>query len=112
MNDKIINQISELMQVSYDKAVELYPIVKTQFLWYEFLGGIETILTWVLVLELIFCMGSFSFEYGYKGAKYKKNIKISALTIFITTLVIIAVFGAKLILAPDIVFVKGLLGGK
>lgn len=54
MNSEVIQKIADMFQVSFEKATELYPLIRTQYTVYTIFDFIGTVLIALLFAALIF----------------------------------------------------------
>ncbi len=106
MTNEIINKIAEWLQVSVEKAIELYPQLRTEAVWYRAM----TNLSYLLAISLAFSLGiTFmvwmdlkDFEDEQDEKRLKMFLKLSGLLVLLFLLVI--TFSP--FLYPNIVFFK------
>lgn len=102
--DNIMNKIAEWLQISVEKAIELYPQLRMEALWYRAM----TNLSYLLAISLAFSLGiTFmvwmdlkDFEDEQDEKRFKMFLKLSGLLGLLFLLVIIV----SPFLYPNIVF--------
>lgn len=116
--NELMQKIAEKLSVSIDKIPEVYAGLRNQYVVWEmcdsisWIFGIVALCTAPLSAVLIFNWFSGDWEYQNESdrLKYKKILKISiwVLIFCISTIVFLQIL--KYVFAPDIVFLKGVLG--
>lgn len=110
--NELMQKIAEKLSVNVDKTPEMYEALKGQYLVYEFYGyilGFMFVCLFVCFCFLLFtfleiCMDGYWDDYGLRF--------LIILVIFIMLIVVfILVVKYRNAHAPDIVFLKGILGG-
>ena len=113
MNELAV-KIAELLDITVESAVELYPVIRGQFMWYSVLGSVGD-LNLFFALALVFAsviFGTYYFlEYNdsYDLTRARKTAKVIAIGWVIVVLIWITLIILTHITAPDIVLIKGLL---
>ena len=124
MNELAV-KISELLDITVDSAVELYPVIRGQFMWYSALGelgGLNLFFALALVVASIFVGAHYYIAYddltwsereenkdSYDLIKAKKLAKVIAIGWAIVIVIWITLTILAHITAPDIILIKGLL---
>lgn len=104
MNTDILSKIADLLQISIDKAIELYPQLRTEAVWYNVTINLLYVLGAALTISLVAVFISYLESYGSGAERNKKICKrfiqfSVALGILILLIAIVSPF-----LFPDIVF--------
>lgn len=117
--NELMQKIAEKLSVSIDKIPEVYEGLKWQYVVWEMCDSISWIFGIVVLCTVPFSgvliLNLFETNLGYQNEsdhlKYKKLLKISiwVLIFCISTIAFLQIL--KYIFAPDIVFLKGVLGG-
>lgn len=112
--NELMQKMVEKLNVSADKVPEVYRSLKWQYAFWEISGYISWVLFAIIIMVLI------SYIVVYKEARniqteeelleFKKSLNRLKRTLF-TCLIIIGLFKlSKFTFAPDIAFLKGVLG--
>lgn len=116
--ETIALKLAEILEVSIDRAIELYPIIKSQFIAYSILGNIGLFLEFIFIISIIGIVLSGVFtisEYCslYKDEDdsklYKKILKIFAITTLVLAILLVGTNALKYILASDFMIIKEFL---
>lgn len=113
MNELAV-KISELLDITVESAVELYPVIRGQFMWYSALGRAGDLnLFFALTLTIASCVigTHYYLEYddSYDLTKARKSAKVIAIGWAIVVLIWTTLIILTHITAPDIILIKGLL---
>ena len=104
--DNIMNKIAEWLQISVEKAVELYPQLRTEAVWYSVTQSLFYILVACIVLSLIVTSVCFVPIVNYPSdeevKRHRKWFKIS--TCLVALFVILNIVSP--FLYPNIVILK------
>lgn len=111
--DNIMNKIAEWLQISVEKAVELYPQLRTEAVWYSVMNNVSIIILGLGVGTICFMFVDFM-NYSMSSSGYEVEIKKSAgkrlkqfakfLLILVALLLIFSIVSP--FLYPNIVFFK------
>nr|DAN81550.1 MAG TPA: hypothetical protein [Caudoviricetes sp.] len=105
--DELMQKITEKLNLTIDKAPEVYEMLKWQHVIYDTVNHINAILCILLFavgfVELFFLM------YVDDIKKYKKIILLSFIPLVVMILLIIILLIYRNINAPDVLFLKGVL---
>jgi formate hydrogenlyase subunit 3/multisubunit Na+/H+ antiporter MnhD subunit len=120
--DMLIEEFAKILNVTVEKAIELFPILKGQFLKYAILTEIESPLRLILIASMIVLTvaGIVSMVYvQYNNTKDKfweeevrvyklasKVVKISLIIIVILLILLTIISISKYTLAPDFMMLK------
>ena len=120
--DMLIEEFAKILNVTVEKAIELFPILKSQFLKYAILTEIESPLRLILIASMIVLVvaGIVSMVYvQYNNTKDKfweeevrvyklasKIVKISLIIIVILLILLTIISISKYTLAPDFMMLK------
>lgn len=118
MNSEIIQKIANMFQVSFEKATELYPLIRTQYTFYTIFDFVGMIFLFVLVFIIIF--GCMFFFMGFQEVNiwdkedkwtilYKSHFKLFLKAVIALGLLIITIYVLRTLLAPDISFIRDIL---
>lgn len=114
--NELMQKIAEKLSVSIDKIPEVYEGLKWQYVVWEACDSMSCIFGIVALcatVALIFNWIDKDLEWQNESdrLKYKKFLKISILVLIscISSIVFLQIL--KYVFAPDIVFLKGVLGG-
>jgi hypothetical protein len=124
MNELAV-KISELLDITVDSAVELYPVIRGQFMWYSALGKAGWLnMFFALALAIASCVVVVYYYNAYDDLtwsereenkdsydliKAKKLAKIVAMGWAIVIVIWITLTILAHITAPDIILIKGLI---
>ena len=110
-------QLSELLGVTIDKAIELYPVLRSQYIWYDiftnfkFTVGVLNIFSITMgIIFGIIMLFNVDFEGEVKPYMWKL-IRYTLIVIAILSISTIILTILIPVLAPDIVFIQGIKGG-
>ena len=113
MNELAV-KISELLDITVESAVELYPVIRGQFMWYSALGkagelnflfGLASVIA-SCVVGAYYCI---VYDDSYDLTKAKKLATVIAMGWAIVIVIWITLIVLAHITAPDIILIKGLL---
>lgn len=119
--DMLIEEFAKILNVTVEKAIELFPILKGQFLKYAILTEIESPLRLILIASMIVLTvaGIVSMVYVQYNTKDKfweeearlyklasKIVKISLIIIVILLILLTIISISKYTLAPDFMMLK------
>lgn len=107
-------KISELLDITVESAVELYPVIRGQFMWYSALGkagGLNFLFGLALTLAscvvgVYYCI---VYDDSYDLAKARKTAKVIAIGWTVVIVIWITLTILAHITAPDIILIKGLI---
>ena len=103
--NELMKKITEQLNVSIDKAPEVYSSLRGQYIFWEVAASISAIFGLVIFLILIYIITQ-------EEVKIKKNhLRILICIGIISIISLIASQVLIYIFAPDIAFLKGLFGG-
>lgn len=120
--EELVSEVAELLGISVQEAINIYPMLRSQYIWYNILSGV---VGWSILLVFILAFVIFisytirrdtdkhdwrSNEVTEEWIKIDKLFKIE-LSIFVL-LVVIGIVGAMAIpfLAPDVIVIESLIG--
>ena len=106
--DELMQKITEKLNLTIDKAPEVYGMLKWQYVVYDtvnYINGILYISLFTLVAVGWFFLGCI-FEYKKIN---KKSILLSTIPIIVIILLIIILYVYRNINAPDVLFLKEVL---
>lgn len=117
MNSEVIQKIADMFQVSFEKATEFYPLIRTQYTVYTIFDFIGTVLIALLFAALIFggmyfFMKSQDYELSDTDEEtlaFKSMLKLFIKAVLVLVLLIVTVFVLRTVLAPDILFIRDIL---
>lgn len=117
--NELMQKITEKLSVSIDKIPEVYEGLKNQYVVWEMCDSISWIFGIVALFATPFIIISIInwFETNWEWCdkserlKHKKLLKISIWVLISCILSILFLQILKYVFAPDIVFLKGVLGG-
>ena len=120
--EELAIKIAETLDISVKAAIDMYPVIRGQFIWYEVLDGV---ISWALVIGFVsliltgvtlfirFDLDKFNCRTGEINEDWVDvdkifKIALSALALFL----IVAIAGEMIVpfLAPDVVMIKNFLG--
>ena len=119
--DMLIEEFAKILNVTVEKAIELFPILKSQFLKYAILTEIESPLRLILIASMIVLVvaGIVSMVYVQYNTEDKfweeearlyklasKIVKISLIIIAILLILLTIISISKYTLAPDFMMLK------
>ena len=109
--DELMQKITEKLNLTIDKAPEVYEMLKWQYIVYDTVNCINTILYILLFVlgsaEVFFLM--FAFDYFYNKKVNKRMILLSFIPFIVIILLIIILYVYRNINAPDVLFLKEVL---
>jgi hypothetical protein len=114
--NELMQKIAEKLSVSIDKIPEVYEGLKWQYVVWEACDSMSCIFgiaAFCATVALIFNWIDKDSEWRNESdrLKYKKILKITTLILISCILSILFLQILKYVFAPDIVFLKGVLGG-
>ena len=109
--NELMQKIAEKLSVNVDKTPEVYEALKGQYLVYEVYNYIIWFICFCLVICFCCCLFSFLAACMVGWDDYGLQFAITFLTFIILIVVYILVIKYRNAHAPDIVFLKGILGG-
>lgn len=117
MNSEVIQKIADMFQVSFEKATELYPLIRTQYTVYTIFDFIGEVLIGLLLAALIFggmyfFMKSQDYELSDTDEEtlaFKSMLKLFIKAMCALALLIITIYVLRTVLAPDISFIRDIL---
>ena len=117
--NELMQKIAEKLSVSIDKIPEVYEGLKWQYVVWEACDSISWIFGIIALFAtpffIVLTFNWFSTDWEYQNEsdrlKYKKILKISIWVLISCILSIVFLQILKYVFAPDIVFLKGVLGG-
>lgn len=117
MNSEVIKKIADMFQVSFEKATELYPLIRTQYTIYTIFDFIGEVLIGLLLAALIFggmyfFMKSQDYELSDTDEEtlaFKSMLKLFIKAMCALALLIITIYVLRTVLAPDISFIRDIL---
>lgn len=104
--DNIINKIADWLQISVEKAIELYPQLRTEAVWYKITNEVQGILIGFILVCLLgiwFCV-SVTGEVEKMSDNARKLFVVLILAIIVTGVLLLALTIFSPFLFPDIVF--------
>ena len=114
--DMLIEEFAKILNVTVEKAIELFPILKSQFLKYAILTEIESPLRLILIASMIVLtvagiasMVYIQYDWEEEVPMYKlasKVVKISLIIIVILLILLTIINISKYTLAPDFMMLK------
>lgn len=123
--DELAVKISELLDITVDSAIELYPVIRVQFVWYSALGKAGWLnLFFAVALSIASCVvGAYYYtayddltwsekeenKASYGLIKARKFATVVAMGWAIVIVIWITLTILAHITAPDIILIKGLL---
>lgn len=106
MQNEIVNKIAEWLQISVEKAIELYPQLRAEAVWYRAM----TNLSYLLAISLAFSLGITFMVWmdwdDYREEQYKKRFKMFLRLSGVIGLLIFLILTVSPFLYPNIVFFK------
>ena len=118
MNSDVIQKIADMFQVSFEKATELYPLIRTQYTIYTIFDFIGNMLIVLLALWIIFG-GTYFFvkvqdvfledDEDEETIVFKSHFKSFLKIVIALGLLIVTVYVLRTVLAPDISFIRDIL---
>lgn len=113
MQNEIVNKIAEWLQISVEKAIELYPQLRMEAVWYSVMNNVSTILLCLGFGTICFMFVDFM-NYSTSSSGYEVEIKKSAgerlkkfakfLMVLVALLLVLSIVSP--FLYPNIVFFK------
>lgn len=121
--EELAVKIAELLDISVQGAIDLYPVIRSQYIWYSLCQNIGGWVMLLGVISLVSTVATFIIRKDTKIYSWRDREKINeeytsidklfkiSISIFILLTVIgIAMSAAIPFLAPDIVLIKDFLG--
>lgn len=106
MQNEIVNKMAEWLQISVEKAVELYPQLRMEAVWYN----LTTNLLYLLGVSLAVSIGGTFMTWmdwdDYEEEQYKKRFKMFLILSGVIGLLILLILTVSPFLYPNIVFFK------
>lgn len=109
--DELMQKITEKLNLTIDKAPEVYEMLKWQYVVYDtvnYINGILYILLFTLAAAEWFFLGCI-FDFGHRKAS-KRIMLLSLIPIIVIILLIIILYVYRNINAPDVLFLREVLG--
>ena len=110
--DELMQKITEKLNLTIDKAPEVYEMLKWQYVVYDtvdYINSILYILLFILgVVVIFFLIPTFDFEFDKVKAN-KRIILLSFIPFIVIILLIIILYVYRNINAPDVLFLKEVL---
>lgn len=103
----LAEQLAELLNIGIEQAVKLYPILRTQFVWYEMLNTIGALLLVGGVIITTLLLFFVSDEY----VEVNKIVVAVLLVSTIAAILGLTLLGVRPIFAPDLMLIQRILGG-
>jgi hypothetical protein len=125
--EELAIKLAEMLEVTVESAMELYPLLRYQYIWYKVLGFVATPFVLVAIASFVVAVysllrildresslklykgttGVYSWEREINEAKRviesnKRNLKLSIITLGATTLLAITLYTVRIIMAPDL----------
>lgn len=113
--NELAGKLADLLDVTTKAAIDLYPVMREQFLWYGALDSIKAIVVVLLVITLptaIFIALYLSIEEAWGFEDWKNNWKSGKWLVIapVTVMVVLSIIDiVSYITAPDIMIVMELL---
>ena len=106
MQNEIVNKIAEWLQISVEKAIELYPQLRTEAVWYSMTVNLLYVLGSALTISLFAVFFTWMESNGRDGEQNKKRCKrfLQFSSVLGLLILLIAIFYP--FLYPNIVFFK------
>ena len=120
--EELASKIAEMLDISVQGAIDIYPVIRNQYIWYEILNGVGG---WIMLLGIMllivigitFAIRDDTRKFDWRTeeiteewANIDKIFKIE-LSVFVLLVVIdIATSITLPFLAPDIMLIKDFLG--
>lgn len=118
----LASKIAELLDISVQGAIDLYPVIKSQYVWYRVLSGVSmwsAILGFVSLASMLIALAvedetsKYVWDTEEISEEWKAINKVVVVSILAFVLFIIITITANLarpFLAPDILLIKDFLG--
>lgn len=102
MSNELISKIAELLQITTQKASELYPQLIKESVIYSFIGNL---ILGIIIIDVLAFLGWDEIEWNFENEKVVKLIQrvLIVLTVLACTLYVIRPY-----LTPNITFLNGL----
>ena len=112
--DELMQKITEKLNLTIDKAPEVYEMLKWQYVIYDTVDYINAILYILLFIagsaEVFFLMSASDFEFEFDKVKANKRIiLLSFIPFIVIILLIIILYVYRNINAPDVLFLEEVL---
>lgn len=99
--NELMKKITEQLNISIDKAPEVYSSLRGQYIFLEVVSTISTICVIIIFLIITYIFTSSDFKIKKKNSRILICIGIISIIILVASQVLIYVY------APDIAFLKG-----
>lgn len=101
MNNELIKKIADLLEITTQKASELYPQLIKESVIYSFIGNL---ILGIIIIDVLAFLGWDEIEWNFENEKVVKLIQrvLIVLTVLACTLYVIRPY-----LTPTITFLKG-----
>ncbi len=115
MQNKLIQLISEKFNISVDKAVEFYPLLRNQFVIHQYIADILEVIGLIVIFSGITLLLEITFICANaEDIKtiliiHKKPLKYSSIIFITSGLLFIVLRIVQCVYAPDIIFIKGMI---
>ena len=104
MPNELVNKIAEWLQISTEKAIEVYPQLRTEAVWYNVTINLLYVLGAALTISLVAVFMSYLESYGSDAERNKKICKRFIQFSVVLGLLILLIAIVSPFLFPDIVF--------
>lgn len=120
--EELASKIAETLDISVQAAIDMYPVIREQFMWYQVLDNINS---WALMLGFVsmivvgvtlfirFDLDKYNWrteEINEDWVNVNKVFKKALLLLLLSVVVAITTDMIIPFLAPDIILIKNLLG--
>lgn len=120
--EELAIKLAETLDISVKAAIDLYPVIRSQYIWYETL---ESVISWALVIGFVsFILTGVTLFIRFDLDKYDwrteeinedwvivdKVFKKAVLVLMVSVVIAVAVEIIAPFLAPDIMIIKNFLG--
>ena len=103
--DELMKNIVEKLNLSIDKAPEIYEGLKKQYVIYDTCNMILEILFFIVIIGLMLVV-----IFGQEEIISRKNLKLMGTALITIIIIGIGILIFRNINTPDIVFLKGMMG--
>lgn len=111
--EELMLKLAELLEVTVDAAIELYPLLRSQFVWYKILTDLSKVnIAFTIGGLILLIAGALQLDTVYDDEDKKsarKIIKIGVVLLVVAVIAWISLIFSKNLIAPDIVFIKDVL---